>query len=69
MFEELKKKKELIAELEKELSSPELLSDRNKYKEKSKEYSDLKELMTEYDKYLLLIDEKASLEKIIVEED
>ena len=43
MFEELKRKKELYQQLEKELSSPECLSDREQYRIKSKEYADLKE--------------------------
>jgi len=68
MFEELAKKKELFKALEKELSSPDLLSDREKYKEKSKEYASLKTLVAEYDKYLALDAEKKSLEKMIEEE-
>lgn len=68
MLEGLKKKKERFKELEKELSSPELLSDRDKFTAKSKEYADLKELVSEYDKYVSLEEEKASLEKMIQEE-
>lgn len=68
MFEELKKKKELFEKLEKELASPELLSDRDQYKAKAKEYADLKEIIAEYDKYLILEDENNSLHKIIEDE-
>ncbi|MFQ5953199.1 MAG: peptide chain release factor 1 [Candidatus Omnitrophota bacterium] len=68
MFEQLKKKKEYFNKLEKELSSPDVLSDREKYRLKSKEYADLKELIAEYDNYLKLEEEKNSLEKMIKEE-
>ena len=68
MFEQLKKKKEYFEKLEKELSSPEVLSDREKYRLKSKEYADLKELIIEYDRYLVLEKEKESLEGMILEE-
>ncbi len=68
MFEELKKKKERFKTLEKELSSPELLSDREKYKSRAKEYAGLKDIISEYDKYLALEKEKTSLGKIIEEE-
>jgi len=68
MFEELKRKKELYRKLEKELSSPECLSDREQYRKKSKEYADLKEIIAEYDKYVELEAEKASLESMIAEE-
>jgi peptide chain release factor 1 len=69
MFEQLKKKKEHFRKLEKELSSPEVLSDREQYRLKSKEYADLKETVAEYDKYLKLEEERKSLEKLIEEED
>jgi peptide chain release factor 1 len=68
MFERLKRKKEHFEELEKELSSPEVLSDREQYRLKSKEYANLKELISEYSKYLKLEEEKSSLEKLIEEE-
>jgi peptide chain release factor 1 len=68
MLEQLKKKKEYFEKLEKELSSPEVLSNREKYRIKSKEYADLKELITEYDRYLKLEREKESLENMIAEE-
>lgn len=68
MFEKLRKKKEQYERLERELSSPELLSSREQFKVKSKEYSDLKEIMAEYKKYLCLEKEKVSLEKMIGEE-
>ncbi len=68
MFEKLKKKKEYYKELEKELSSPELLSDREQFKVKAKEYADLKGIIEEYDKYLMLENERASLEKMMEEE-
>ncbi len=68
MFEELKRKKELYHKLEKDLSSPECLSDREQYKKKSKEYADLKELIAEYDRYLMLEREKESLAKMLEDE-
>ncbi|MGB2630747.1 MAG: peptide chain release factor 1 [Candidatus Omnitrophota bacterium] len=68
MFEQLKKKKEHFLKLEKELASPEVLSDRERYRLKSKEYADLKELIVEYDNCLGLEEEKRSLEKMIEEE-
>ncbi|NQT32284.1 MAG: peptide chain release factor 1 [Candidatus Omnitrophica bacterium] len=68
-FEKLKEKKEKYIALEKELSSPELLSKREEYKVKAKEYADLKEVIAEYDRYLSLEEEKAGLEKMISEEE
>jgi peptide chain release factor 1 len=68
MFEQLKKKKEHFKKLEKELSSPEVLSDREQYRLKAKEYADLKELIAAYDGYLKLAEERESLEKMIEEE-
>ena len=69
MFDQLTKKKEEYERLEKELSSPELLSDRQKYKEKAKEYALLKEIVGKYDKYLSLTKEKEALKKMISEEE
>ncbi len=68
VLEHLKKKKELCQKLEKELSSPEILSDRNQHRLKSKEYADLKEVLAEYDKYLELVKEMRGLERLISEE-
>jgi len=68
MFEKLKEKKQQYKQLEKELSSPELLSDRQQYRVKAKEYADLKEIVAGYDKYCALVEEKVSLEKMIKEE-
>ncbi|MEA3489102.1 MAG: peptide chain release factor 1 [Candidatus Omnitrophota bacterium] len=68
MFEQLRKKKERYDKLAKEMSSPELLSDREQYLLKAKEYAALKEAVEGYDKYLSLEKEKKSLEKMIVEE-
>jgi len=68
VFEELSRKKKQFEALEKELSSPGLLSDRDRYREKAKEYAELKEIIGEYDKYLALEKEKVSLEKVINEE-
>lgn len=65
---QLAKKKEHYKDLEKELSSPECLSNREQYRQKSKEYADLKELIAGYEKYLELENERASLEKLISEE-
>jgi len=68
MIEELKKKKEHYEILEKELASPEFLSNREKYKEKAKEYAELKKIISEFDKFLELEKERVSLEKMIEEE-
>lgn len=68
VIEQLAKKKDRYKDLEKELSSPECLSNREQYKQKSKEYADLKELVEKYDKFLVLDGERASLEKLIREE-
>jgi len=68
ILERLKDKKQRYKELEKELSSPELLSDREKYRVKAKEYADLKDVIHAYDGYLSLEKEKRSLEKIIEDE-
>jgi peptide chain release factor 1 len=68
MIEELKKKKELYEQLEKDLASPECLSDRDKHKLKAKEYAGLKKIIGEYDKFLELEKERISLEKMIEEE-
>ena len=68
IFEQFKKKKEDYKQLETELSSPELLSNREKYKGKAKEYAELKELISVYDKYLSLEDEKNTLDQMIKEE-
>lgn len=68
MFEELERRKEKFLILEKELSSPDLLSDRERYKNKSREYASLKTIVTEYEKYLDLKKEVKSLEKVIEEE-
>jgi peptide chain release factor 1 len=68
MFEQLEKKKEEYRKLEKELSSPELLSDRDQYKIKAKKYAALKELVAGYDKYLALVREEKGLKKMVEEE-
>ena len=68
MFEKLSEKKEKHEKLEKELASPELLSNREQYRIKAKEYAALKEIVTGYDEYISLEKEKKSLEKIIKEE-
>ncbi len=68
MFKELKKKKEEYLELEKDLSSSEVLADMEKYKERSKKYSNLKPLIEGYDKYMEFQSEKESLENMIKEE-
>jgi len=69
MFEKLKEKKKRYQELEKELSSLELLSDREKYKVKAKEYAVLKQMIAAYDQYSALEKEKNDLTNIIDEED
>ncbi|MFC1548437.1 peptide chain release factor 1 [Candidatus Omnitrophota bacterium] len=67
-FKKLEKKKEEYKKLEKELSSPELLSDREQYKITAKKYADLKEITLAYEKYIALEKEKESLERMIQEE-
>ena len=52
--------------LEKELSSGS--GDKKKYAEKSKEYSDLNEIINEANEYLLFEKEKLDLEKIIYDQ-
>ncbi|MFH1395713.1 MAG: peptide chain release factor 1 [Candidatus Omnitrophota bacterium] len=68
MFEKFEQKKLEYKKLEKELSSPELLSNREQYRIKSKKYADLKDIVAQYDQYLALVNEKKSLEKMIEEE-
>ena len=68
MFDKLEKKKEHFKKLEKDLASPDLLSNREKYQAVAKEYADLKDLVAEYDKYVALAEEKESLEKLIQDE-
>lgn len=68
IFEELNRKREQFKALEKDLSSPELLSNREKFRQKSRQYADLKEIIEEYDRYLELEKEKLSLDKMIREE-
>ena len=68
LFDKLKEKKEEYKNLEKELSSPELLSNREEYTKKAKKYSDLKEVVAGYDKYVLLDNEKSALLRMIAEE-
>lgn len=67
-FLKLENKREELKKLEEELSSSELIADRAKYRAKTKEYSEIKEIVEEYDKYLKLEREKSSLEKLISEE-
>ncbi len=62
----IKKAKDLITKheiLEKELSSGEI--DKKKFAEKSKEYSDLNDIILEAKEYFLFDKEKKDLEKII----
>ncbi len=66
---QLDSKKKQLKNLEKELTSPELVADRAKYKARSKEYSDTRDIVERYDEYLRLEKEKKSLEKLISEED
>jgi peptide chain release factor 1 len=67
-FVQLENKRKAYKVLEEELSSTQLLSDRVRYKDKAREYADLKELIEEYLKYMSLDEERASLEKMISEE-
>ena len=67
-FLKLDGKREELEKLEEELSSSELIADRVKYRAKAKEYSEIKEIVGEYDAYLKLEREKESLEKLISEE-
>ncbi len=65
MFERLKQKQRKYMELEKELSSPEVVSNREQFALKSKEYADLREIVAEYTRYRDLEAEKESLEELI----
>ena len=65
----LDKVRDLISKhnsLEKDLSSGSV--DKKKYAEKSKEYSDLNEIINEANEYLLFDKEKLDLEKIIIDQ-
>ena len=65
----LDKVRDLISKhnsLEKDLSSGNV--DKKKYAEKSKEYSDLNEIINEANEYLLFEKEKLDLEKIIYDQ-
>ncbi|KJJ83229.1 peptide chain release factor 1 [Candidatus Omnitrophus magneticus] len=64
----LNKKRELFKSIEEELSSSSILSDQKLYSQKAKEYSELKGLLEEYDKYLQLDKEKKYLESVLNEE-
>ncbi|MDP8258655.1 MAG: peptide chain release factor 1 [Candidatus Aadella gelida] len=66
---ELNKRRDRYRTLEKELSSPELLADREKHTAKAKEYADLKEIVTAYGEYIVLDDERAGLLKMVEDED
>ncbi|MFH1837762.1 MAG: peptide chain release factor 1 [Candidatus Omnitrophota bacterium] len=68
IISELEKRKEKYRTLEKELSSPEFLSNREKHTEKAKEYAELKESVSHYESYLALEKEKRELETMIKEE-
>ena len=68
MFEKLKEKKEQFEKLEKELSSPEVLANRETYKTKAKEYADLKGIVEKYKKFVVLDEEKKNLEEMIKDE-
>ena len=65
---ELDKRREKYKALEKELSSPELLSDREKHTAKAKEYSELKESVTAYEGYLSLEEERKGLIRMVEDE-
>lgn len=69
LFQKLSEKKKRYEQLEKELSSPELLSDREKYRSRAKEYSDLKQVVVAYRTYQDLEKEQGSLEQMIKDED
>jgi peptide chain release factor 1 len=69
MIRKLKDRKERYLELEKRLSSPECLSDREEYRKVSKEYADLREIVEQYDSLVELRDERRALETMLEEED
>lgn len=62
MDERLKIIKEKYVELEKELSTPEVLSDFQKLKELSKQKSDLEEIVNKYDEYQKCLSDLKELE-------
>ncbi len=68
IFEKLEQKKKNFQDLEKELSSPEVLANREVFKKKAKEYAELKELIECFNKYKYLEGEKEDLKKIVEEE-
>jgi peptide chain release factor 1 len=68
LFTLLENKRKTYIALEEELSSTEVLSDRSRYKDKAREYAELKDVMAGYAKYLDLDEERISLEKMISEE-
>ena len=68
LFTLLENKRKIYMALEEELSSTQLLSDRAKYRDKAREYADLKDIIGKYAKYLELDAERVSLEKMISEE-
>lgn len=51
MFDKLEKVKERYDEIASKLSDPEVINDQNKFRELSKEYSDLEEIVLAYDEY------------------
>ncbi|MBU1083982.1 MAG: peptide chain release factor 1 [Candidatus Omnitrophota bacterium] len=65
---ELEKRREKYRALEKELSSPDILSDREKHTAKAKEYAELRELVSAYEAYLSFDEERKELLKMIEEE-
>ncbi len=69
LIKELEIKREKYRRIEKELSSPALLSEREKYRKKAKEYSDLKSIVEEYEKLEKLIKEKKNLLKLLDDPD
>ena len=60
MFEKLDKVKSRYEEISELLSKPEVANDQNEYRKLTKEYSDLSEIVTAYDKYIEI---KIELEK------
>jgi len=60
MFEKLDKAKSRYEEISELLSKPEITNDQNEYRKLTKEYSDLGEIVTAYDKYIEI---KTELEK------
>lgn len=67
MFDKLEKVKERYIEIAGLLSNPEVISDQNKFRELSKEYSDIEEIVQAYDEYKKIRDNLDSSKELLYE--